>query len=109
MTLNAHCLKVLFIPYPLADLYEQPLEQLQQEYIFEDQQLAQPEKLDTFSGYLQEEPIMYFNYVEEAPKKKTKPIIRKTRKIKKADSETDACIGIKKLKQTLIGGDLAKL
>jgi hypothetical protein len=38
---------------------------------------------------LQEEPVLLFNYCEEPPKKKSKPIVKKSKKIRKSDAETD--------------------
>ena len=47
---------------------------------------------------------MYFNYVEEAPKKKIRPITKKVKKQKKSDSETDAAASRKRVSK-----DMAKL
>jgi hypothetical protein len=49
-----------------------------------------------------------FNFVEEAPKKKSRNIIRKTKKIRKADSETEG-LSVKKSKINISNGDFVKL
>ncbi|CAD8061046.1 unnamed protein product [Paramecium sonneborni] len=81
----------------------------QQIYFDYDQSLQYgAEQLNTFDGYLQEEPVLLFNFAEEAPKKKSKPIIRKSKKVKKADSETDVSLG-KRSKQRITNSDFLKL
>ncbi|CAD8056231.1 unnamed protein product [Paramecium sonneborni] len=86
------------------------IDQTNQSQYYEYDQSAQqePEQLNTFDGYLQEEPVLLFNYVEEAPKKKTKHIKRKSKKIKKVDSETDVPSG-KRLKSRITNNDVLKL
>ncbi|CAD8139330.1 unnamed protein product [Paramecium octaurelia] len=93
------------------ELVEEPLaESSQQQMYFDYDQSIQhePEQLITFDGYLQEEPVLLFNFAEEAPKKKSKLINRKSKKVKKADSETDVSQG-KRSKPRITNSDFLKL
>ncbi|CAK58587.1 unnamed protein product (macronuclear) [Paramecium tetraurelia] len=91
-------------------IHEPLIEQTNESQYYEYEQSAQqePEQLNTFDGYLQEEPVLLFNYVEEAPKKKTKHVIRKSKKIRKVDSETDVP-SKKSLKSHVTNNDVLKL
>ncbi|CAD8053090.1 unnamed protein product [Paramecium sonneborni] len=81
----------------------------QQMYYDYDQSLQyKPGQLNTFNGYTQEEPVLLFNFFEEAPKKKSKQINRKSKKVKKADSETDVSLG-KRQKPCMTNRDFQKL
>lgn len=64
--------------------------------------------MNTFDGYLPEEPIIYFNCVEEPPKKKVKSVQKRSKKIKKSDTETDLNSTRKSVMPTL-SNDVAKL
>ncbi|CAD8139547.1 unnamed protein product [Paramecium pentaurelia] len=68
----------------------------------------EPEQLNTFDGYLQEEPVLLFNFAEEAPKKKSRLINRKSKKVKKTDSETEVSQS-KKSKSRITNSDYLKL
>ncbi|CAK75261.1 unnamed protein product (macronuclear) [Paramecium tetraurelia] len=75
------------------EFVQEPLLQQQEQimyYDYEQSEQNEPEQLNTFDGYLQEEPVLLFNFAEEAPKKKSRLINRKSKKVKKADSETEA-------------------
>lgn len=52
--------------------------------------------------------MLLFNYVEEAPKKKSKKIIRRSKKIRRADSETEVN-SVKQEKKRKISTDVLKL
>ncbi|CAD8144214.1 unnamed protein product [Paramecium pentaurelia] len=92
-------------------LINEPLiEQTNESQYYEYDQSAQQEheQLNTFDGYLQEEPVLLFNYVEEAPKKRTKHVNKKSKKIRKIDSETDVP-SRKKVKSLITNNDVLKL
>ncbi|CAD8133271.1 unnamed protein product [Paramecium octaurelia] len=77
-------------------------------YDYEQSEQNEPEQLNTFDGYLQEEPVLLFNFAEEAPKKKSRLINRKSKKVKKADSETEASQS-KRSKPRITNRDYLKL
>ncbi|CAD8192426.1 unnamed protein product [Paramecium octaurelia] len=92
------------------DLREQEQIQVSEEQMCEyDQSSKQEINQDiTFDGYLQEEPVLIFNIIEESPKKKNKSIFKKSKKIRKSEAETD--FKCQKKSKTLVSGkDAAKL
>ncbi|CAD8106546.1 unnamed protein product [Paramecium primaurelia] len=94
----------------IQDLREQEQIQVNEEQICDYDQSSNLElnKDYTFDGYLQEEPVLIFNIIEESPKKKNKSIFKKSKKIRKSDTETD--FQSQKKSNTLITqNDVAKL
>ncbi|CAD8068240.1 unnamed protein product [Paramecium sonneborni] len=94
------------------DLALEGQEQIQvnqeQDYEFDQSSNIQIDKNNTFDGYLQEEPVLLFNVEEESPKKKQKQIVRKSKKIRKSDTETEVQ-SQKKLSKFKMNNDIAKL
>ncbi|CAD8058824.1 unnamed protein product [Paramecium primaurelia] len=80
----------------------------EQEHEFDQSSNIEIDKNITFDGYWQEEPVLLFNVEEEVPKKKQKSIVRKSKKIKKSDTETDVQ-SQKQMPKFKISNDLAKL
>ncbi|CAD8164981.1 unnamed protein product [Paramecium octaurelia] len=78
------------------------------DYVYDQSSNIEIDKNITFDGYLQEEPVLLFNYEEEAPKKKQKSIVRKSKKIKKSDTETDVQ-SQKRMNKFKMSNDIAKL
>ncbi|CAD8148922.1 unnamed protein product [Paramecium octaurelia] len=104
-----------FYALDFEDQNEQALEEQEQiqvveeqEYEFEQSSNIEIDKNNTFDGYLPEEPVLLFNVEDEAPKKKLKSIVRKSKKIKKSDTETDAQ-SQKKMPKFKMSNDIAKL
>ncbi|CAK59916.1 unnamed protein product (macronuclear) [Paramecium tetraurelia] len=92
------------------DLREQEQIQVSEEQMCEYDQSSNLEINQdiTFDGYLQEEPVLLFNIIEESPKKKNKSIFKKSKKIRKSDTETDFK-SQKKTNTLVLGKDVAKL
>ncbi|CAK93319.1 unnamed protein product (macronuclear) [Paramecium tetraurelia] len=80
----------------------------EQEYEFEQSSNIEIDKNNTFDGYLPEEQVLLFNVEDESPKKKLKSIVRKSKKIKKSDTETDVQ-SQKKMPKFKMSNDIAKL
>ncbi|CAD8117831.1 unnamed protein product [Paramecium sonneborni] len=94
----------------IEDLREKEEIQLNEERIYDNYQSSYLElKQDqTFHGYLQEEPVLIFNCIEEVPKRKPNSIVKKSKKIKKSDSETDV-LSQQKSKKLKLSNDVAQL
>ncbi|CAD8113731.1 unnamed protein product [Paramecium sonneborni] len=73
------------------DLREEEQIQVNEEQIYDYYQNSyfELDQNQTFLGYLQEEPILIFDCIEEVPKNKPNSIVKKSKKIKKSDTETD--------------------
>ncbi|CAD8067456.1 unnamed protein product [Paramecium sonneborni] len=80
----------------------------EQEYGYDQSSNIEIDKNNTFDGYLQEEPVFLFNVEEESPKKKQKSIFKKSKKIRKSDTETDVQ-SQKKMPKFKMSNDFAKL